>query len=170
MGLIPLPLSGIWSAIKSISWQTWVAIVLAITILLSVIYVYSLKSNITDLNNTNSQLTSQVTSLSEDLGKANKNNTELKAEAKLNIAKLNAYQAILGDSDAALEFARNKLDNDAKRESTVAKKPGLVTIKTKKSYDSLEREFQCVSGQLESCYPVSSSSDAKAQPKKKQTK
>lgn len=168
MALIPLPLLGIWSAIKSISWQTWVAIALAIAILISVVYVYNLKSDISSLKTTNSELSTKVGALSQDLTKANTNNVQLKAQAKLDTAKLNAYQAILGDSDTALALAQKKLDKDAKREATVAKKPGLVTIKTKKSYDSLEREFQCVSGQLESCYPASSSSDVKA-PKSKKT-
>lgn len=84
---------------------------------------------------------------------------------KNSTAMLNAYQGLLGDSQFVLEAVRAKMEKDKKREATVAKKPGLVTRQTQKSYNSLEDQFSCVSGDMESCARLQSSSQPA--PKKK---
>lgn len=93
-------------------------------------------------------------------------NKKLAEDMAVSQKLLNAYGKVLGDSDLVLDVLKAKMERDKAREAVVAKKPGLVTIQTKKSYEALEREFACVSGQLEFCYQ-SSSSGVQQPPKSK---
>jgi cytochrome c biogenesis factor len=166
MVLIPSVLSGIWSGVSSLSAKAWGIIALCLILVVSGVYVYTLRSSVVTLQTNNSALAAKNAAITLDLTKANKNNIELKQQAKEDGARLNAYQAVLGDADVVLALTKAKMDKDAKREATVAKKPGLVTIKTKKSYNNLEKEFQCISGQLDACYSAPSSPAAGDTPKK----
>lgn len=84
---------------------------------------------------------------------------DIKTESALRERAMNTYQKVLNANQTALDKKVAQLDKAAKREKIVAAKPGLVTKIAKKQYNAFEREYACLTGNLEFCSPQQSSQD-----------
>lgn len=162
MGSLLSSLSAIW---KGINLQT-LAIVALLILGVAATYVYnkSIEANKRLINQV-SVLESSLDSQKKLYSSAIKDRDALRLQAVSDAAKLNAYQSILRSNQTALDELKSQLNKDKQRESVVAKKPGLVAEMTKKSYNSLEDDFACISGNMDACLRVHSSSPGVLQKK-----
>ncbi|QFR57643.1 i-spanin [Serratia phage Slocum] len=157
-------LSAIWNVIKK---PQVLVMILILALIGTGSYFYSEAiDNNRQLLKTNVELTNAVKIARNNYDVAVAERDSFRDDLRTKTALLNAYQSFLGDNQMVLDAIRIKMEKDKKREDVVAKKPGLVTKQTKKSYNSLEDNFSCISGNMESCVHLESSSRA-VQPKNK---
>lgn len=162
MGSIAKLLSAVWNGLN----VQVIAVLVILGLLGAGTYMYrTALSNNEALLLQNSELSGNLKVARNNYDQALSERDDMAEKLKNSTAMLNAYSSLLGDSQFVLDAVRVKMEKDKKREATVAKKPGLVTKQTQKSYNSLEDQFSCISGDMESCARLQSSSQPA--PKKK---